>query len=188
MKRRLVTYGILLFLVLSSFEIGFGQTDIENEVISTTFNEETDLTVVMLNGIEIPKNKDKFSVGALFFYAGKEYSDPACCIQLFFTSLSQKNFKYKEKRDLTVWVDAQAIEFGEMNWQESPHATAFIIAEIFWAEEMFVSIDKEELLKIARAGEIRVRIGDFKFNVTDKQISGLRELADKLEAGPVTQN
>src|SRR5688500_14438656 len=77
----------------------------KNDKFRIVYNEKADRTTVFLNGIELPKNKDSFSVGGSIQFEGKTTDKMPCCAVLFFTSMSKKNFKFEENHTLKIWAD-----------------------------------------------------------------------------------
>lgn len=141
-----------IFIFLISFALScFAQDKSSNNSIRSYYDEENDRTTVVLKSIKLSGNKDDFSIGAAFAYPRKELEQILCCVVIYFTSISEKDFKFKENHHLTVWADREKFTFEEVTWQESAGGTALIIAKIAFPEEIFVGMKTEIFTKIANA-------------------------------------
>lgn len=146
------------------------------------YDDESNRTTIILNGIELPKNKDSFSVGASFEFDGKILEKMPCCAVLFFTSISKNQFKYKENHNLKIWADKETFDFGRINWRESYYGYAFIIAGIAYPEELFVGMETDKFSKIVNSTKIKAELGSFKFDITKSQTEGLRDLENFMKS------
>lgn len=150
--------------------------------INTNFNEDTNKTTVLLKSVELPENKDKFAIGAFFEFTGEKLEKSPCCAGLFFTSISKKKFKFEENHNLSIWADKEKFTFDDVNWQESAEGTAFIIAQVAFPEEMVVGMKSEIFHKIANAKDVKMKVGNFKFTLTPKHLTGFKNLVEKMKA------
>ncbi len=172
---------ILIFFVLTfSFSV-VCLSQSSNTLINTNFNEETNKTTVIFKGVKLPQNKDDFAVGAFFEFPGEKLEKPPCCAVMFFTSISKKNFKFKENHNLTIWADKEKISFNDVHWQESAGGTAFIIAQVAFPEEIFVGMKTEVFQKIANAKSVKMQLGKFKFRLTPQHLEGFKKLFEKMK-------
>ncbi len=172
------SFLLIVVLALSSFACLAQNTD---SSISTNFNEDTNKTTVLLKSIKLPQNKDKFAVGAFFEFTGERLQKPLCCAGIFFTSISKKKFKFKENHNLTIWADKEKFSFNDVHWQESAEATAFVIAQIAFPEEMFAGMKSDIFQKIANAKSVKMQLGDFKFSLKSEHLTGFKNLVEKMK-------
>lgn len=173
---RLTIFSILLSLISISAQ------DKNEDKFRVVYNDERDRTTVILNGIKLPKNKDLFSVGASFEFEGKTLEKMPCCAVLFFTSMSKKQFKYKENSDLKVWADKKRYDFDKINWQESYYGYVFILSGMAYPEELFVGMEMDKFSKIINSNKISAQLGNFKFDLTKTQIKGLKDLESFIKS------
>lgn len=162
--------------------ISISAQDKNDDKFRIVYDDENDRTTVILNGIELPKNKDSFSIGASFEFKGKTLEKIPCCAVLFFTSMSKKQFKYKENHNLKIWADKEIFDFGKISWQESYYGYAFILSGIAYPEELFVGMETDKFSKIVNSKKIKAELGSFKFDVTKSQIKGLKDLENFMKS------
>ncbi|MEO8648329.1 MAG: hypothetical protein ABI539_04105 [Acidobacteriota bacterium] len=176
-------------LILAIFILGVGTltlslsapAQIQESKIKTSYNAESDKTTVMLPLLKLARNPKSFSIGALFQFDGDLMSERPCCTTFIFTSIGKKQFDYKDYHNVTFWADDEKLEFNNTKWREADEATAFVLAQIAFSEEIWVGMKTEEFIKIARAKRIKARVGSFQFEMTSEQRAGLAELADNIE-------
>ena len=168
---------LLVFVFSCSVICSAQKTD---TTINTNFNEDTNKTTVLMRSIKLPQNKDKFSIGAFFEFEGEKLEKTPCCAGIFFTSISKKKFKFEENHNLIVWADKEKYSFDNIQWQESAEGTAFIIAQVAFPEEMIAGMKSELFQKIANAKKVKMQLGNFKFTLTNEQLSGFKNLAEKM--------
>lgn len=153
-KTTILLFSIFLFSPVVS---------LAQEKLNTTFSDEANKTTVLLKGIKLPKNKDNFSVGALFEYKGNKLEKEPCCVVIFLTSVNKKKFQYEENHNLAIWADKEKFDFGQINWQEADEGFAFSLSGIAFFEEMYVGMDRDKFLKIANAKKLGFRLANLDF-------------------------
>lgn len=170
---------ICIFVVSFVFNC-YTQENNSNNLIRSNYDEENNKTTVYLKSIKLTGNKDSFSIGATFEYDGKELKNTPCCSVIFFTAISKKDFKFKENHTLTVWADKETFSFDKVNWREAAEGTAFIIAQVAFPEEILVGMETEKFLKITNAKKVKMKLGNFKFTLSDDHLTGFKKLVEKL--------
>lgn len=177
---KLSTLMVIIALVVFSSDV-FSQT-VKSPEIKTTYDEDSGKTSVILPLMKLPNNKKSFSVGAAFQFNGEVMKNRPCCATIIFTSIGKKAFDYKDNHKVSFWADKEEFRFDNTEWREANEATAFVIAGIAFPEEIYIGMETEKFLKIARAKRIRARVGTFTFELTSEQRVGLAKLADKIDA------
>jgi WD40 repeat protein len=146
----------------------------EKDKFDLAYNEENNVTRIMLHGIKIPKHKDNFSVGAAFLFEGKVLKERPCCVTLFFNSFSTEDRRYEKNHNLTLWADGVKLRSGPINYDWNLLGT--------WLQEtMWISITYENFSKLANSKKPKTQLGSFKFDLTREQIEGLRELEARMK-------
>lgn len=146
----------------------------EKEKINIGYSEEDNITRIMLNGIEIPKHKDRFSIGAAFQFEGKVLKERPCCVTLFFNSFSVTDRRYEKNHDLTLWADGVKLRSGPINYDWNLLGT--------WLQEtLWISITYENFSKLTNGKNAKAQLGSFQFDLTREQIEGLRELEARMK-------
>ena len=169
----------LFTLFLMSVSL-FGQVNNDDKLV-ISYDKDSNKTTVFLPLKELPNNSDSFSVGAFFEFKGKKQKEMPCCVGILFKSASRENFKYKDNHNLTIWADNEKMEFSKITWRESPEGFALIVAKIAFLEDMLAAIKADQFFTIANSKKVEMQIGDFKFNLTDSQLQGFQNLADKMK-------
>lgn len=178
-KLRIILLTVFTFFSLIIPTLAQEKNDKKFRII---YDDVENRTTVILNGIKLPKNKESFSVGASFEFVGKKLEKMPCCAVLFFTSFSEKQFKYKENHNLKITADAEVFDFGEINWQESYYGYVFIISGMSYPEEIFVAMETEKFSKIVKAKKIKAQLGNFNFKFSNQQLKALRSLEKFLRS------
>ena len=171
---------MVISIVLLLFTASLAQNN--GEKFRIIYDDKSDRTTVILNGIELPKNKDSFEVGASFEFEGKTLKKMPCCAVLFFTSMSRKGFKYKDNHNLQLWADNELFDFGKVNWQESYYGYVLILSGMAYPEEIFIGMETDKFSKIINSEKVKAQLGTFKFNFTASQLKGLKELESFMRA------
>lgn len=145
------------------------------------YDKENDRTAVYMKPIEIPRDSRKFSVGAAYEFIGSNLTSTPCCMTMYFFSIGKKGFEYKEKHEITIWADKERMVFKKPLWKENDHATAFVIAQIAYPEELWFDMKIEQFRQIVSAKRVKVQVGKFKFVMTEDQRKGLAAIAERFE-------
>ena len=144
------------------------------EKFNVEYNEESNVTRIMLNGIEIPKHKDHFSIGAAFLFEGKVLTELPCCVTLFFNSFSTTDQRYEKNHNLTLWADGVKLRSGPINYDWN-------LLGAWYQETLWISITRENFSKLTNARKPKAQLGSFKFDLTREQIEGMRELEARMK-------
>lgn len=166
---------ILLLFTLSSLNYSVPQTESSNqEKIRVTYLEDKNVTQVMLNGIRIPKNKDNFSIGAAFTYEGNVLTERPCCVTLFINSFSKADRRYEKNHNLILWADGEQLRSGPINY-------GWNLLGLWLQETLWIDIPYEKFSKLANSKKAKAQLGSFKFDLTQEQLKGLRELESRMQ-------
>jgi hypothetical protein len=174
MMRKLSIAVIFISLLTVAIFAQVQGSEATGSKIETTYREDKNVTQVRLQGIRLPKNKDNFSLGAAFSFEGKKNSQPPCCVTLFMNSFSTKENKYEKNHNFILWAEKEQLRSGLINYDWN-------LLGAWIQETMWIEIPYETFLKLVNCKKAKAQIGSFKFDLTEEQMQGLRDLSNRMK-------
>jgi len=141
------------------------------QLIKTEYDASKDLTQITLNPIILASKKfEELRLGAVTGYPGKVKSKPKE-IALVFLSLSKTDEnRYEASRKLSVVADERRFNWGETQRTKQQQNGLFM-------ETMTTLVPIDDFLFIAKAKQLKLRLGLTEVELSAGQMSVLRLLA-----------
>ena len=164
--RRLII--CLLFQVVIYQTLNAQQTV---QLVKTEYDANKNFTQITLNPIILASKKlEELRLGALTGYPGKIKSKPSEIALVFFSLSKTDENRYETTHRLIVVADDRRFDWGEAQRSKQQQNGLFI-------ETMTASVPFHDFLFIARAKQVKLRLGLTEVGLADAQLSVLRMLA-----------
>lgn len=141
--------------------------------LTTWYVPQRDETEVTLN-LPRPPCKDDYETRISFWHAGRELKAPKEVTLIFLQVLCDSN-DFKACNRLTIVLDdSEHLPLGELI------GTGMHVIDN--ASDRYVIVPVNTFKQIARAKKVHIIIGTKKFELSDKYIEAMRQLAGRIEA------
>jgi hypothetical protein len=153
--------------------------------LDTAFLEEQydkmgDRTTVKFNPVrvkDLPASRE-IGVFADFSYPGHNFSAPAkITLGFVHAALAETlNSDFASNRNLTLTIGGEQIPLGQMGYDKKEKTG---LAGKIQLEIMSVEVQPSVFVRLARATQATVRLGQTEFNLEDKQLKELRKIVER---------
>jgi hypothetical protein len=186
--------NILLFLVLAITSVVAWPQDTSTKTpnggrsrsgVDVTYDTASEITTVKLrpmivihtSGVE---EREELKLSVSFSYPRQTIVTPKT-VKLLIYSLYSGGAGFEDDRRLIVTTDGKRTDLGNMNLL-AVNGFTLPFAHLPWiAQDLALSIDYADFVRISRADKVNMVVGRKKFSLSDKQIRSLRDLAELME-------
>ena len=170
-------FFLLPTLILTLTAFAFAQTKtndaIEKQIkalkvekaVSVSYDESGGTSKIFVSGEDFGRTQDNranlqsFSFGMAFFYAGKTLNAAPDIINLTFWAQSKKP-RFAESHNLTIFNDAETLDLGDARY----------VLKSDKIEYLNFKISRENLIKIAKSTNAKLKIGNAEFQFTPEHL------------------
>jgi hypothetical protein len=157
--------------------------------IQEDYHQASRKTLVKLEPLQVLGEQfNGLSMGALFSHSGRTLKQTPTSITLLLRSVA-KEFKYAEQRNLTALADGEAIKLGAMS-RTGKQVEVLSDGRIevvrlgkkgrskgdHVLETLTLDVPTATLTKIARSKEVKMRLGETEFELTETHLTALRDI------------
>jgi hypothetical protein len=179
-------YILLPLIILIAAAASFAQTKTNEAIakqiktlkadknITLTYDDASNMSKIMVRGDDFGSEQDKRSgveamnFGMAFFYQGKSLTAAPETINFTFWVLNKKP-KFAESHAWTVTIGSETLDLGDARYAAKPSENM---------EYLNFKISRENLEKIAKASDVKLKIGNAELKFTPEQ---LRTFANLLK-------
>jgi hypothetical protein len=156
--------------------------------VKVRYDKAKDLTTVSLEPLTVwsatgeIRSKDNLELSVAFKYPGHTIATPESVV-LVITARDQTGPQFGHERKLTVISDDVSADLGEMELIDSQvMPNGRVGGGGVWAFEMLrLSVPYQDWLRIANANNVKMQVGEKKFELSSKSRQSLHDFAELMQ-------
>ncbi|MDQ1610522.1 MAG: hypothetical protein QOG00_453 [Pyrinomonadaceae bacterium] len=152
--------------------------------IQATYDRAQDRTVVAIQPYAVNINHDdpldSIAIAAGFIHPGQTLASQPQFIEFGVISQTRNGWKFEQEKDraLTLVIDGEAINLGEMKLIT---ARRFTLGALYYREDLAFTMPYEGFVRMVNAKKVVVKVGKTELKLKNEHLEAMRDLISRAE-------